>query len=419
MEFKYKVRTIDGEIKQGTIDVRNESEAVSKLQGQGYFVISVYREGIDEKAIAMDELLTSPEERKKKGLKLKRTGVKTREIVLFFEQLGVLLDAGVDIIKSLDIVTLQAETNKFYLIVNEVKRNVSKGSSLSGAIALYPGSFNKFMISLTAIGEESGNLPEVLTRICIHMKRVGEVRRRLLTAFTYPLILIGVVLTAVLFFLFVIIPRFITIYEGFNIDLPVITDILVNFSVFVRKYVLIEIGVIAVLIFIGKKFYSVYENRMKIHRYILNVPFIGELIFRTTIVRMCDSLNLLLVNGVPIIEAIGLLKDALGNLYLEFLIEKVKTRVKGGESVSAGFEELKVFPTIVTRMMTVGEETGRLAQMLNKISRYFDEKVLYSINILSALIEPILIVIMGLIVGMLVVAMFLPVLRISQAGVGM
>ncbi|MBU0650929.1 type II secretion system F family protein [bacterium] len=412
MEFYYKAKTRAGELKTGSIDAVSDVEAVTKLQNMGFIVLDVSGSQQADAGFAFGKVSV-------KAKKTKRTkNLKQEEIILFCDQMSVLLESSIDIIKALEILALQVSSQKLYDTIIDMKIEVSGGKSLSEAMSKYPKIFPGFIVNLVQIGESSGQLPDVMKRVAVYLEKADAVKRKIKGALTYPAILVCVSVGAIAIFLVKIIPIFQKIFGEFDIELPVLTQMVIKVSDTLRAYLFFEIIIIAILIIGARKMLTMPHYRYIFDEKILRMPIIGELLLRTAIVNFTTSFSVLLSNGVPIVDALEMVKGSVGNTFLSEIFSKIKNQVKGGGSVSKGLEESKVFPALVVQMIGVGEETGRLTNMLDKISEFYDKRVTAAVETLSAIFEPLILVIMGSIIGVLVISMFLPIFKMAQIGSG-
>ncbi len=416
MDFQYKARTADGAVKTGKIDASNEFEAMSKLQNMGMYVINLSAQGGGAKS-KIQSIDQSKVESKHKKLKRSR-GLKNDDIILFCDQMSVLLNAGVDIIRSLEILLLQVSSQKLYDIIVDLKNQVSGGASLSTAMTKYPRVFEPYMINLVEIGESSGTLADVMLKIGEHLEASEAIKRKIKSALTYPAVLILVSMVAILVFMVKIIPMFERIFGDFDITLPKLTQWVVLISRQVRQNFIFIVVFIVALFFISKKLLSKHDIRVQFDRIILRLPVLGNLLLRSAVVNFCSSFSVLLSNGVSMVEAMDMVSGSLGNFYLGERFLRIKEKVKGGVSVSQGMEESGEFPPLVVQMIAVGEETGKLTEMLEKVSQFYSKRVSAALDAMTSIFEPLILVVMGSVIGVLVISMFLPIFKLSQIGSG-
>ena len=418
MEYTYKARTKDGGLKTGKLEAANEMEALGKLQNMNYFVTELLGEkekpgtfsskGL--KNIALDET---------KAKKIKRyKGLKNDDLILFCEQFSVLLQSGVDIIKSLDILATQATSQKLYDALLVIRNAVAGGETLSKAMTRYPDIFNKYMLNLISIGESSGTLADVILKVSQYFEKGEAIKSKVKAALIYPAVLIAVSLIAIVVFMVQVIPMFQKIFGEFNVELPQLTVMVIGMSNFVKKYLLIEIIAVAGIVFFIKKTMKNPEQRIKIDEFLLKVPILGSVILRTSVVNFCSSFNVLLYNGVSVIDTIEMVRGTLGNSFLAEKLVKVREKVKGGMPISTALDEAGEYPQLMIQMMAVGEETGHLDTMLDKLVIFYEKRVTQDVNALASIFEPLILVVMGGIIGVLVIAMFLPIFKMSQIGGG-
>ncbi len=407
-DFEYTVRTPSGDKKEGSVTAHDETEAVCILQGRGYLILNL-KSSIKKKSQQALVNRVREEVRRRKSTKLD-------DLRLFFDQVSVLMDASIDIIRVLEIVALQIGSEPLYNAINVMKADISGGASLAESMAKYPKFFPKHVRSIVLIGEQSGELAEVTMCIAENMEKADEVRQKIKKALIYPVILVIFSIIAIAVFLLKIIPTFVGIFADFDIDLPKLTLFVMDLSEFAQRYFFFMVAAVIGFYWVVKKLLSMPKYRFKFDRFILKIPFLGVLLLRSAMVSFTSSLDLMLRNGVLVIEALTLARDSLGNRYLKSLIDHVRDRVKEGSTISSQLEKYPVFPLMLVQMVSVGEESGRLVDMLHKVSEYYNKRVAEAVDRFASIFEPLILMFVGGIIGVLVIAMFLPIFKMAEIG---
>ena len=407
-EFQYTVRTADGVKEEGSIASVDETEAVRILQGKGCTVLSVT--GGQGKGVSKSSKRVVEKEIKRKNK------ISSDDFLLFFDQLAVLLDSGIDIIRALDIVSLQATSKPLYDAITSMKTDVTGGLGLSEAMAKFPKFFPRFVRGIIQVGEQSGELPMVIERVAQNIERVDEVRQKIKKALTYPLLLVFFSIVAIAVFLLKIIPTFVKIFAEFDIELPKMTLFVMGLSDIFRHYFFLLMGAAVLIVIAVRKILQIPRYRVIFDENILKVPYLGSLLLKSAVANFSTSLEMMLKNGVSVLEALHLAKDSLRNTYLEGLMDRVRDRVKEGSTISSQLQKIPVFPMMMVQMIGVGEESGRLVDMLKKLSQFYNKRVSEAVDSFAAIFEPLILVFVGGVIGVLVIAMFLPIFKMASIG---
>jgi len=344
--------------------------------------------------------------------------VKLPEIVIFTRQLATMINAGVPIVQSLDILRDQTGNITFKKTLREVREDVKGGRTLSESLSKHPKIFDELVVSLTRAGESSGAIDVIMNRLADYLEKVMALKRKIKGAMVYPIAVISFAVIVVMVMLVYVIPIFANMFKDAGLKLPLPTLIVINLSTALRSYIhWIIIGFI-LLAFIIVRIRKTERGRLLTDRFLLRVPVIGELIKKASIARMCRTLGTLLGNGVPILDSIQIVARVAGNRVIERAILYAREEVSRGRGLADPVEETRVFPLIVPRMIAVGETTGALDQMLGKIADFFEDEVDRTVEALTSLLEPLFIIVLGVIIGGLLVAMYMPIFQIGQVVVG-
>jgi len=340
--------------------------------------------------------------------------VKLPEIVIFTRQLATMINAGVPIVQALDILRDQTGNITFKKTLREVREDVKAGQTLSEALSKHPKIFDELIVSLTRAGETSGALDVIMNRLADYLEKIMALKRKIKGVMVYPIAVISFAIIVVMVMLVYVIPVFANMFKDAGLKLPLPTLIVINISTALRSYIhWIIIGFI-LLAFIIVRIRKTERGRLATDRFLLRVPVIGDLIRKASIARMCRTLSTLLGNGVPILDSIQIVARVAGNRVIERAILYAREEVSRGRGLADPVEETRVFPLIVPRMIAVGETTGALDQMLGKVADFFEDEVDRTVEALTSLLEPLFIIVLGVIIGGLLVAMYLPIFQIGQ-----
>jgi len=336
-----------------------------------------------------------------------------RDVTIFSRQFATVINAGLPVVQSLAILQRQAEKQGFKDALKKIREDVETGIPLSDALAKFPGIFNRLYVYLVRAGELSGNLDGILERIANYQEKQIALRGKIKSAMTYPVVVLVIALAVTYFLLTGIVPQFAGILTQLGGELPFITRILIAISDFLRyQWWLIALLVVGSVVGLGL-YYRTNNGRHVIDRFLLRLPVLGPLVQRTAIASFANTLGLLLKSGVNIIEAIEITKGTAGNIIVEDVLDEAKIAVQRGEQVSQTLQaHPRIFPPLVSSMVAIGEETGAVDSMLEKISTFYEREVDEAVDSLTAALEPMLIVFLGTIVGFIVAGMFLPMFAI-------
>ena len=340
--------------------------------------------------------------------------VKTKDIVIFTRQLSTMIDAGLPLIKGLDILASQQENKTFKKMLVDIKTEVESGSTFADALKKYPKHFDRLYINMVAAGEIGGILDEVLRRLADYMEKAQALKSKVKSAMTYPLIVLAisaVVLSVILIF---VIPTFAKMFSSFGAELPLPTQIVINMSNFLKSYFFVIIGVIFLSVILFKKFYATEKGRYLVDKTLLKLPVVGILIKKVAVAKFTRTLGTLINSGVPIIEALNVAAGTAGNKIVEDTIKSVRASISEGRSIAQPLMESTVFPSMVVHMISVGETTGALDAMLNKIADFYDQEVDAAVDALTSMIEPLMIVFLGGTIGSIIIAMYLPIFKMAS-----
>ncbi|HET9028423.1 MAG TPA: type II secretion system F family protein [Trueperaceae bacterium] len=400
--FEYKVRDRSGKVITGTTEALSERDVANSLRQKGYFVTEI----------------KAPKSGLQTDLKLPKwldigSVPNVRDITIFSRQFATVINAGLPVVQSLAILQRQAPKEGLKDALKQVREDVETGQQLSNGLAKHPRLFNKLYIYLVKAGEVSGNLDGILDRIAAYMEKQAALRGKIKTALTYPTVVLVIALAVTWFLLTGIVPQFATILDQLGGDLPVITKALIAVSDFLRYQWYIMIGlIVAVVVGLGF-YYRTKSGRRVLDGFVLRMPVVGTLVQKSAIASFSNTFGLLLRSGVNIIESIEITKGTAGNAIVEDILDETKDSVQRGEQISQTLMKYpRVFPPMVSSMVAIGEETGAVDGMLQKVADFYEREVDEAVDSLTAALEPMLIVFLGVIVGFIVAGMFLPMFSI-------
>ena len=419
--FQYEAVNAAGKAQKGVIEANSAEDAQTQLKAQGYFPTSVAekkgRSGKREKA-------AKPAKKKGRGFSISIGGINLKKMTTFTRQLSTLQDAGLPLLRSLQILESQQKPGRFKNIIGDVCEDVESGSALSDAMAKHPKAFDRLYSKMVAAGEVGGVLDVILQRLADFMEKSQRLRRRIKGAMIYPVVVISIAVLIVTGIMYYVIPKFQEIFNDFDVELPALTLWLVDTSKWVAGNSsedqsvpgAIWILISPFLVFLLYKLIRVTGPGKAITDIIFaRLPVLGPLLRKTAVARFTRTLGTLISAGVPILEAITITKETSGNYIYEKALTKVHDSIREGETFAAPLQESKVCDPIVVNMIDVGEETGDLDIMLMKIADNYDEEVDVAVASLLSLLEPFMVVILGGIVGTIVLALFLPLVKMIES----
>ncbi len=397
-EFQCKVVTTTGEILARSYSYENESALRKDLERKEYLVLEVKK-----KSFLIDFL---------KSLLIFRAGVKIKEFLFFNQELAALIKAGLPIITSLDILIERRKNKIFRKALVDIRNRVKSGSSLSEAFDAQGDLFPKIYSSSLASGERSGEIASVLRRYISYTKLIMALRKRVVSAMIYPAVILSLSIGLVVLLVYYILPKFSEFYVSFEADLPLITQALITFSLFVRKWALLLVVVIVAGIFAANIWKRTSYGKLKIDSFKLKLPLVGSVIHQYAISRFARTLSTLVAGGIPLVTSLEIAGNAVGNTLFSKEILDVARKVKEGESMWESLEKTGLMSDMAIEMIKVGESTGSLEEMLANVSDFIDDEIEQRINTLLSLLEPMLLIFMAFVVGGMLLAIYLPLLKV-------
>jgi type IV pilus assembly protein PilC len=340
--------------------------------------------------------------------------VTERELVVFVRQLSTMIDAGLPLVQCLDILQQQQEGRALKRILKQVKKDVEEGATFSDAIKKHPKAFDGLFVNLVAAGEMGGILDIILNRLAEYIEKLAKLKKKVKGALTYPAIVVTIAVMVMAVILIYVIPVFAQLFTDAGVNLPPLTLFVMAVSNFAIRFFYWIIIAIGLLIYLFIRFRKTAKGRMVTDRLLLRLPVFGMLLRKVAVARFSRTLGTMLASGVPILDALDIVAGSAGNAVIEQAIRESRAAIAEGRSVAEPLQETKVFPGMVTHMIAVGEATGALDSMLGKIADFYDEEVDITVDALTSLLEPLLLVFLGVTIGGLLIAMYLPIFQIAD-----
>lgn len=393
--FRYSAKDKNGSSVSGILDAGSDAEATEILHKKELIVISLREE-------------------KKKLLKAKDRKVKLDDLVVFSRQLATLIDAGIPLVQALRILSEQIENKVLKNVVISIRQDIESGMSFYDAMARHPNIFSDFFINMARAGEASGMLNEVLDRIATYLEKSAALSRKVKSSLVYPAVVISmaIIITAVL--LVKVVPTFKGIFDLLGGELPLPTRILIGVSDLLRQYFLLALGGLVVLGFIFQKYISTEKGRYLFDSQKLKMPILGPLFVKVAVAKFARTFATLTRSGVSVLNALDIVSKTSGNKVIEASVTGCRISVREGEPIAQPLSQGGIFPPMVCRMISVGEQTGQLEKMLSKIADFYEEQVDAAVGGLTSMIEPLVIAFLGIIIGGIVISLFLPIFQITQ-----
>ena len=395
--YQYTAKDKTGQSVSGSLESNSDTEVADLLHKKEMVVISI--------ELAKNASANAKSKDKK---------VKLDDLVIFSRQLATMIDAGIPLVNALGILSEQIETEGLKEVVVTVRRDIEEGISFCDALAKHPVVFSELFINMVKAGETSGMLDEVLDRLATFLEKQSALNRKISSSLVYPAVVVSLsmIITAVL--LLKVVPTFKGIFDSLGGTLPMPTQVLIFISDLLRKYFIYTVVGVSLSIFFAKRYLNTAIGRYKFDSFLLNAPVVGPLFKKLAVARFSRTFSTLVRSGVSILSALEIVSKTSGNKVVEESILNCSKSVCDGEPISRPLAKSGVFPPMVTRMISVGEQTGQLEKMLSKIADFYDEQVDAAASGLTSMIEPLVIAFLGVVIGGIVIALFLPIFKISQ-----
>ncbi len=397
--FAYVGRTKQGAVKKGEVSAKSREEAVEQLKKQNLTVTT-----LEEKASGFNISFGG--------------GVGDKDIVVFTRQFGTMINAGLPLVQCLDILANQSENKVLCKAVGETKLAVEGGSTLADALRKHPKVFDELYCNMIHAGEMGGLLDTILNRLSKHIEKAMKLKGQIKSAMVYPAAIIGVAVIVISVLMIWVIPIFAKMFtelSGGKMGLPGPTQLVINISNFMQSYVLVIVAGAVALVWAVKKYYQTAQGKLYIDTFLLKLPVFGDLIRKASTAKFTRTLGTLISSGVPLLEALSICAKTSGNKVIENSLLDARVSISGGKTIAEPLLKSNVFPKMVTQMIAVGESTGALDAMLGKIADFYEEEVDQAVAALTSLLEPLMMVFLGTIIGFIVIAMYLPIFTMASA----
>jgi type IV pilus assembly protein PilC len=399
-KYQWEGRSRNGSSQKGVMEAPSQTVVEAQLKRYGFTAVSIKEQG---KGMSMEIKLP--------GFGSKK--VTTKELVIFTRQFATMIDSGLPLVQCLEILSSQQENKAFKDVLLKVKESVESGSTFADALSKHPKVFDNLFVSLVAAGEVGGILDTILSRLAAYTEKSMKLKKQIKGAMVYPATVMSVAVIVVGVIMVFVIPTFAKMFADFGGDLPGPTKLVIALSNFLVKYLIVIIAAIFGLIFLFKKYYATDKGRKTMDQLALKAPIIGDLIRKVAVAKFTRTLGTLVSSGVPIMDGLDIVARTAGNRVVEEAIMHVRQSISEGKTIAEPLQESGVFPPMVVQMIAVGEATGAMDAMLSKIADFYDDEVDSAVGAMTAMLEPMLMVFLGVVVGGLVIAMYLPIFKIA------
>ena len=396
--YKWEGKTLKGQIKKGEMEAPTEQAIRVHLRQQNIVPTKIATKR-KEFTIAL------PYKRK----------VKQRSIAIFTRQLATMIDAGLPLVQSLEILATQQDDKNFKTIIRQIREDVEGGSTFAGALKKHPATFNELFTNLVVAGEEGGILDNILTRLAAYIEKAEALKKKVKSALVYPTTIVGVAVVVVGILMIFVIPVFETMFKSAGQQLPLPTLITLSISKFIKSNILFVIPALIVIFYLLRRWYHTDSGRFVMDRLLLKSPVFGPLFQKIAVARFSRTLGTLVSSGVPILDGLAIVSRTAGNKVIETAILNARASIREGETIAEPLGRSSVFPPMVIQMISVGESTGALDSMLSKIADFYEEEVDVAVANLTSLLEPLLMIFLGVVIGGVVISMYLPIFQMASA----
>lgn len=401
--FRYTAKNVSGQRVTGSIVASNQGEVVSELRKKNLTVLQVGKAESKKKGFSLSICKIQLSSKPKKS-----------ELTVFIRQLSTMISAGIPLLESLEVLKEQADSRGFAKVLDEVIRDIERGKDLSQSLERFPKVFSNIFVSMIRAGEASGQLDEILVRLAEYQEATEKLKSDIRSAMTYPAVSLCLVLGITAFLLMGVVPKFKEVFDTIQIPLPGLTSFILSVSIAVREnWMFVLAGAFSIpflILFYGKT----PVGRMHLDWVKLNMPVLGPLFRKVSLSRFSRTFATLIKSGVPILGSLEIVSSTSGNKVIARAVEKARENVRQGDTLSIPLSESSVFPPMVTKMIGIGERSGSLETLLEKISHFYDQQVTAAVKSLTSMIEPLLIAVMGFLVGGIVLAIFLPIMKLQE-----
>jgi type IV pilus assembly protein PilC len=388
--YTWKGKNKLGKMQEGSVAAENKEAVIALLRRQQIMVSAVTEKG---KEIAVPKF---------------GGGVSQKEIAIFTRQFSVMIDAGLPLVQCLEILGSQQKNRVFQKVLFQVRTDVESGSTLADSLRKHPKVFSDLFANMIAAGESGGILDTILQRLAAYIEKSVKLKAAVRSAMIYPVAVITIAVGVVVIILWKVIPTFAMLFAGLGATLPLPTRITIAASNFLGRYMIFLVAGGAVAAYMLKQYYKTYKGKRQIDGFVLKMPIMGDLMRKIAVARFCRTLGTLIQSGVPILEGLSITARTAGNSIVEDAIMATRKSIEEGKTIAGPLEETKVFPSMVVQMISVGEQTGALDAMLSKIADFYEDEVDEAVENLMALLEPVMILFLGIMIGGIVISMYMP-----------
>lgn len=408
--YAYIVKDANGKTKKGIAESLDEEALVDKLQGEGFFVLNV-RPAVKESSQPQATKADAAASRK-----FSHNKVKLNDLLVLARELATLLESGVPLMRALVIICDQIQSKELYRVLSQVAGEVEQGKTLSNSMARHPKVFNQFWVSLVEVGEASGTMPAVLHKLVRYSEQEAAFRSSVTSALIYPIVLFCASLGAIAFFALFVAPRFEGIFNSMHIELPALTKVLLFIFKVVKEKALLLLTVAGVTFFLFRQYIRTSHGALVFEKAMFNLPVFGEMYKLIVVERFASQLSVLVDSGVPILFALEITERLVGNRTCALVVANIRESAREGKLLANPMQQSGFFPPMAVQMVKVGEETGQLGEMLRHVAEFYQKHVETFTKRFGIMLEPLMLVFMGGVIGTIVVAMFLPLFNLSSGG---
>ncbi len=399
--FVYLAKNISGKMVRGSIDAINEKEARVRLRSQSLIPQKIAKSTREKKAQSGSSLFGPPP-------------VKSKDLQIFFRQFSTMIESGITVVESLVILGEGAKKGTLKTTIIQVGRSIETGRTLGEAMAMHPRVFDRLSVNMINAGEDAGALDKILNKICEYIDKSEGIKRKVKGALAYPVIVVLVAILVIALLLVWVVPKFMEMFASSGQEAPWLTAMVVDLSNSLTNQWYYFVGVIVGVVFFSKTYFKTKKGAFNRDKLLLNLPLFGSLVKKSSVARMSRTLATLLSSGVSVLDGLTMAAKTCGNAVIEQSLEKAKASISTGKTISGPLSEDKVIPNMVVQMIAVGEESGTMDVMLGKVADFYEDEVDMAVETLGSLIEPIIMVVLGGVVGVIVVAMYLPIFQMAN-----
>ena len=398
--FNYRARNQQGELVVGALDMMSEASVASNLDKLGYTVLEIKPPSATASSLA--------------GLTDRFQGFKKQEVIIFTRQLATLIRSGMPLLPSLSTICEQTTNKKFKIILEDVRQSVQGGSSLSEALEKYPAVFSELFVSMVRVGESGGIMDQVLDRLAVLGTQEMEITSRVMSAMTYPIVLVVLSFLIVNFILVGVLPKFVMVFKASEAALPLPTQIVLSISWVLQRFWHVILAALVAGFLYFRRAVSSGAGKISFHRWLLKVPIFGELYKKIQVSRFARTLSTLTGSGVPIFQALLVVEKTITNVVIQKAVQDIRLAISAGSSLVEPFKASGLFSPMVVQMVSIGEKSASIDKMLEEISKFYDPEIEYTIKNLTSLLEPFMLLSMGLMVAFIALSVLLPIFNLMK-----